>query len=177
MEIIAMCGLDCGTCPAYRAHVTDDWALREATAKEWSKTYGFEAKPEMIDCVGCTEIEGVHVGYCFECAIRKCGLGRGVVNCAVCELYEGCPTLGGFLAKVPLAKANLEKIRFAADPKATAKPKAKLKVKTKAKPKPKPRAKAKAKVKSKAKPKPKVRPKKEAAPRAKKPVKKTRRSR
>jgi hypothetical protein len=162
MEVIAMCGLDCGTCPAYRAHVTDDWALREATAKEWTTAYGFEAKPEMIDCVGCTVIEGVHVGYCFDCAIRKCGLGRGVVNCAVCELFEGCATVGEFLAKVPQAKANLEKIRAAA-----AAPKAAIK----------PKAKAKPKVKPKAKPKPKVAPKKKAAPKAKKPAKKTRRSR
>ena len=153
MEIIAFCGLDCGTCPAYRAHVTDDWALREATAKEWSTAYGFDAKPEMIDCVGCTVVEGVHIGHCFECAIRKCGLGRGVANCALCEAFEGCAIIGDFLAKVPHAKANLEKVRASA--------KAKVKAMPKPKPKAKPILKAEAKpgVKSKAKPKAKAKPK------------------
>lgn len=165
MEIIAMCGLDCGTCPAYSAHVTDDWGLREATAKEWSKSYGFECKPEMIDCVGCTVVEGVHIGHCFECAMRKCGLGRGVANCGVCDLFDGCAVIGEFLVKVPQAKANLEKVRASAKPKIKATPKRKAKPKLKAKP----MAKAKPKTKAKAKPK--------AKPKAKKPAKKARRSR
>ena len=179
MEILAICGLDCGTCPAYQAHVTDDWGLREATAKEWSTAYGFDAKPEMIDCVGCTVVEGVHIGHCFECAIRKCGLERGVANCAVCGLFEGCATLGDFLAKVPQAKANLEKVRAAAAPKFETKPKAKLKAKAVAKPKPKAKAKPKAELKAKPKPKAKAKPplKKKAAPKAKKPFKKARRAR
>jgi len=94
-------------------NVTADWALREVTAKEWSTAYGFDAKPEMIDCVGCTVVEGVHIGHCFECAIRKRGLGRGMANCAVCEMFEGCAIIGDFPAKVPHAKANLEKVRAA----------------------------------------------------------------
>jgi len=113
MENISICGLDCATCPAFTAHITDDWGLREATAKEWSKAYGFECKPEMIDCVGCTTVDGVHVGHCYECAMRKCGLGHGAANCAVCEAFESCSLIGDFIAKVPQAKANLEKIRTA----------------------------------------------------------------
>ena len=175
MEILAICGLDCGVCPAYLAHVSDDWGLREATAKEWSTTYGFDAKPEMIDCVGCTVAEGVHVGYCLECAIRKCGLERGMANCAVCELFEGCATIGDFLAKVPQAKANLEKVRASAKPrvKPKAKPKPKAEVKAKPKPKPKPKLKPKLKVKSKPAPKSKAK----AKPKAKKTAKKARRAR
>ena len=121
---------------------------------------GSNAKPEMIDCVGCTVVEGVHIGHCFECAIRKCGLGRGMVNCAVCELFEGCAIIGEFLAKVPQAKANLEKVRASAKPKAKAKPKIKAK--------PKPTLKIKTKPKAKLKIKPKLKPK------AKKPAKKAR---
>jgi hypothetical protein len=171
MEILAMCGLDCGTCPAYKAHVTDDWGLRVATAKEWSTVHGFDAKPEMIDCVGCTVVEGVHIGYCFECAIRKCGLERGVANCAVCGLFEGCATVGVFLAKVPHAKASLEKVRAAAAPKVEANPKRKLR------PKSKPGVGAKTKPKSKAKPKARAKSVSGLKPKAKSSGKKPRRSR
>lgn len=73
---IAICGLDCSVCPAYVVHQTGDAALREKTAEEWKKQYGAEITPEMVDCAGCTVLEGPHIGYCFECEIRKCGLEK-----------------------------------------------------------------------------------------------------
>jgi hypothetical protein len=167
MEYLSICGLDCAVCPAYTAHITDDWGLRKATAKEWSKAFGFECKPEMIDCVGCTTVDGVHIGHCFECVIRKCGLGRGVANCGLCEMFEGCAIIGDFLVKVPYAKANLERARASAKPKLAVKPKAK----------PKPKMKPKAQVKPKAKAKPKAQPKAKTAKTAKRPGTKARRSR
>jgi hypothetical protein len=110
---IAMCGLDCATCPAHIAYLTDDRTLREKTAVEWSAAYHFDFKPEMVNCVGCTVVEGPHIGHCSECAIRKCGQGKGVANCAVCPAFLGCTTIGDFLAKVPPAKANMDEIRAA----------------------------------------------------------------
>jgi hypothetical protein len=167
MDIIAICGLDCAVCPAYAAHITDDWGLREATAKEWSTAYGFECKPEMIDCVGCTTVDGVHIGHCHECAIRKCGLERGVVNCAVCELFEGCAIIGDFLAKVPQAKENLEKARASAKAMPEAEPRPILESKTKPTPKLKAKPKRKPKPKSKPAPKRKLRSKPRVKPKAK----------
>ncbi len=111
-RMISMCGLDCSACPAHLAYLTNDQALREKTAVEWSKAFQAELAPHMINCVGCTDVEGVHIGHCFECAMRKCGLGRGVRNCGECDDY-GCATIAAFLEKVPPAKANLEDIRSA----------------------------------------------------------------
>jgi hypothetical protein len=110
-KMISICGLDCSVCPALIVHQTGDQALREKTAKEWSAAYHADFKPEMVDCVGCTATQGVHIGHCSECAIRACGLARGVANCGVCPDFEGCSTIGDFIAKVPPAKANLEEIR------------------------------------------------------------------
>jgi hypothetical protein len=110
---ISFCGLDCSTCPAHVAHLTGDQALREKTAKEWSTAYHADIKPEMVDCVGCTATEGVHIGHCGECAMRVCGLDKGVANCGRCAKFEGCATIGEFIAKVPPAKANLEEVRAA----------------------------------------------------------------
>jgi hypothetical protein len=106
----AMCGLDCSICPAFIARKTNDQALREKTAVQWSKDYHVEFKPKMVNCDGCTAIGGVHIGHCAECEIRICALAKGVRNCALCAEYP-CPTISAFIAKVPPAKENLEKIR------------------------------------------------------------------
>jgi len=111
-KMISVCGLDCSVCPAHIAYLTDDQALREKTAAEWSKAYQAELTAAMINCVGCMAVEGAHIGHCYECTMRKCGLNRHVENCGVCADY-GCDIIAGFLAKVPPAKANLEEIRAA----------------------------------------------------------------
>ncbi|MCX6565092.1 MAG: DUF3795 domain-containing protein [Candidatus Aminicenantes bacterium] len=107
---IAICGLDCAVCPAYIVHQTGDKALQKKTAGEWKAQYGADITPEMVDCVGCVMVRGPHIGHCFECEIRKCGLAKKVKTCAACVLYP-CPIISGFIEKVPPAKANLEKIR------------------------------------------------------------------
>jgi hypothetical protein len=111
-KMLSMCGLDCAACPAFLAHQTNDQALREKTAVEWSQQFHADLKPADINCVGCVKVEGVHIGHCGECEIRKCGLGRKVENCALCSDFE-CETIGKFLANVPWAKANLEEVRRA----------------------------------------------------------------
>jgi hypothetical protein len=114
-KILGMCGLDCGACPAFIAHRTNDHALREKTASEWSSQFHVDIKPADVDCVGCVKTKGAHIGHCAECEIRKCGLARKVKNCALCGDYP-CQVLAGFLAKVPPAKANLEEVRRSRQP-------------------------------------------------------------
>ena len=109
-EMLAMCGLDCAVCPALLAHENDDQELRVRTAADWSKRYGVEFEAAQINCVGCLNLKGVHVGHCGECKIRKCGLERGVKNCAQCDSYP-CNTISSFTESVPPAKANLEALR------------------------------------------------------------------
>ena len=109
--IIAACGLDCAACPAYIAWKTDDQELRIKTAAEWTKMYGFDAKPEMINCVGCmTDTDGPRVGHCSVCEYRSCAMERSLSTCAACGEFP-CKSLAGFLAQVPAAKANLEALR------------------------------------------------------------------
>lgn len=109
-KTLAMCGLDCATCPAHVAYKTNDQALREKTAAEWSKQFGVAMKPTDINCVGCLKTKGPQLGHCAECDIRKCGLGRKVKNCALCSDYP-CDKISKFTASVPPAKANLEAVR------------------------------------------------------------------
>ena len=104
---IAYCGLDCSECGAYKAAKNNDQGLRERTAAEWTKKYSFNFTPEMINCTSCRE-EGVKVGHCHVCEIRKCGIGKGVINCGVCGDYGTCKRINDFIAMVPDAAHNLE---------------------------------------------------------------------
>ena len=107
---LAMCGLDCAACPAFVAYRTDDQALREKTAAEWSQQFHADLKPADINCVGCLQTKGVQIAHCAECEIRRCGLDRKVKNCALCSDYP-CERISQFLANVPPAKANLDEVR------------------------------------------------------------------
>lgn len=109
-KIIAACGLDCAACPAFIAAATNDQALREKTAKEWSSAFGFDCKPEMVNCHGCMATDGVQIGHCAECEIRLCALGKDVSSCAACADF-GCAKLVAFWKDAPDARKNLEAIR------------------------------------------------------------------
>lgn len=110
-EMMAICGIDCARCSAYLATQADDNALRAKTATEWSKMFEHEFKPEDINCDGCLQEDGRHVGYCGMCEIRKCGRERELTSCAYCRDYA-CEKLEGFFKMGPAdARANLEKLR------------------------------------------------------------------
>jgi hypothetical protein len=106
-KMLAYCGIDCSECPAYLAHTRNDQALREKTAPEWSKAYGFDFKPSDINCVGCTATIGVHIKHCAECEFRSCGQARAVANCGRCSDYP-CAKIAKFHEMVPPAKQNLD---------------------------------------------------------------------
>jgi C1A family cysteine protease len=106
-KMTSYCGIDCAECGAYLAMKNNDQALREKTAAEWSKVHNFAFTPEMINCTSCKQTNGVHVGYCSECEIRKCASVKGVVNCGACSEFKTCKTINDFLAKCPQLAENL----------------------------------------------------------------------
>ena len=103
---IAYCGLDCAQCGAFLALKNNDQALREKTAAEWTIAHNFDFTPDMINCVSCKG-DGIQVGYCSQCEIRKCAREKGVENCGVCADFKTCKTIQDFIAMVPCAGANL----------------------------------------------------------------------
>ena len=108
-EMIAICGLPCKECGAFKATRADDDELRAATAKEWSQMYNADLKPEDINCDGCRG-GGVLFQHCTVCEIRKCGVARGVDNCAHCDEYA-CEKLDEFFKMVPDCRARLDAVR------------------------------------------------------------------
>lgn len=108
-QIIAFCGIECTSCPAFIAYKTDDDELRKKTAEDWSKAFGADIPFETINCVGCLAPSGVKINYCQECEIRKCASEKEVKNCAHCSDYV-CDKLNKWFVNAPDAKKRLDEI-------------------------------------------------------------------
>jgi len=111
-KILAYCGLSCDECGAYIATVNDDDAKRAEMAETWSKEFNGNLKPSDINCVGCLSTEEPLFMHCKVCEIRKCGIERGVENCAHCDDYA-CDQLVKFFEMAPPCREALERIRNA----------------------------------------------------------------
>ena len=106
-QLIACCGLDCETCDARIATLTDDNALREVTARKWAEMNNApEITAETINCMGC-RTDGTKFGYCSMCGIRSCATGRGYETCGECAELNSCPKIGPILQHSPDARSNL----------------------------------------------------------------------
>ena len=109
-KLSACCGLNCVTCDARTATVTNDDALRAKTAEAWSVQYQApDITPEMINCTGCRE-PGVKFGHCEVCEIRNCVKSKGFQTCADCDQLERCGIVGNVLQFVPEALENLKSL-------------------------------------------------------------------
>jgi hypothetical protein len=106
-KMVAYCGLVCTDCDALKATQQNDDKMRAEIAAKWSKEYNHPFKPEDINCVGCIPTEGVQVGHCQICEIRKCGQEKGVKNCGWCADYS-CEKTDGFFKMVPDCKKTLD---------------------------------------------------------------------
>jgi hypothetical protein len=109
-NMIAICGLPCHECGAFKATQADDDRKRAEVAAEWSKMYDAELSAADINCGGCTSDGSVLFQHCTVCEIRKCGTARGVVNCAHCKDYA-CEKLEEFFKMVPDCRTMLDGIR------------------------------------------------------------------
>jgi hypothetical protein len=105
-KLIAYCGSNCAECGAYVALKTNDQALREKTAVEWTKMHNFTFTPDMINCMGCKG-DGVKICHCSVCDVRKCASEKGVATCTDCTDFKTCKIISDFNAYVAQATARL----------------------------------------------------------------------
>jgi hypothetical protein len=111
-KLIACCGLNCVTCDARIATVTNDNELRAKTAEKWKVQFNVpDISPEMINCTGCRE-EGVKFEHCEQCEIRNCVKSKGFKTCADCDKMESCPIVGNVHKYVPDALENLKSLKL-----------------------------------------------------------------
>jgi len=88
------CGLNCKECKTYIATITNDDALRESEAKNWTKVFNKEFTKEMMNCTGCKG-HGVRVWLCSECPVRNCAINKGLNACVDCKEYP-CETIKAY---------------------------------------------------------------------------------
>lgn len=108
--LISFCGLPCHECGAYLATKNNDDKKRAEVAELWSKEYKADLKPEDINCEGCISRSDNVFNYTKICEIRKCGIEKGIENCAHCGDYA-CEKLEKFFEMVPDAKSRLDEIK------------------------------------------------------------------
>ena len=105
-KLISCCGLNCATCDARIATVSNDDELRKATAEKWKKMYNVpDMSLAMINCTGCRE-EGVKLAHASVCEIRKCVKAKGYNTCGDCQIIETCALVSPIHKAVPEALQN-----------------------------------------------------------------------
>lgn len=108
-EKLSPCGVVCATCDAFIATQNNDPALFAKLAEQFKQNFGEDIAPEKIRCDGCMN-DGAHIGFCFECAIRKCVIERGIETCADCAEFP-CAKGQFIWTEVSVSKARLIKLR------------------------------------------------------------------
>jgi Protein of unknown function (DUF3795) len=109
-KLISCCGLNCATCEARIATVTNDDELRKATAEKWKTIYNVpDISPAMINCTGCRE-EGVKIGHWSTCQIRICATKKGFATCGECKEMDTCSLISPVHKSVPEALFNLKNL-------------------------------------------------------------------
>jgi hypothetical protein len=110
-KMIAYCGLVCTNCPTFLATKNDDDVARKKTADMYAELYGFNLKPEEINCDGCLTIGGRKNTYCQDCEIRPCCSKKGLKNCIHCAEHQECEKINNLHELSFKARACFESLR------------------------------------------------------------------
>jgi hypothetical protein len=109
-KLIACCGLNCETCDARIATITNSDELRKETAEKWQKMFNAPSIPyEAINCTGC-RADGVKFSHCNECEIRNCVRAKGYDTCGDCADMATCQIVAFIHKHVPEAIDNLKNL-------------------------------------------------------------------
>lgn len=99
-QLIACCGLDCESCDARIATLTNNNALREKTAALWTKLNGVTITPEMINCTGC-RVDGAKTPFCDKlCLVHNCVREKRLDTCADCAQIRSFILPGGNISEI-----------------------------------------------------------------------------
>ena len=86
-RLAAPCGLYCGVCGVYIAHVDNNTKFKERLAT----VYGVSA--DQVRCEGCLSDD--LFAYCQTCPIRSCTIEKGIEGCHRCDDFP-CAFIEGF---------------------------------------------------------------------------------
>ncbi len=113
-EMIAYCGLSCGTCPIYLASRESNEKKKNdlimKIIKECKEQYGIEYSFQDInECDGCRSVGGKIFSGCEKCFVRICAIKKSIENCAYCNEYA-CGKLNELFKAAADAKKCLDSI-------------------------------------------------------------------
>jgi len=109
-KLIACCGLNCASCDARIATVTNNTVLLNETAEKWKAHYkAADFTADLIQCTGCRE-NGVKMVHCALCEIRNCVQSKNFQTCAECEFLENCELVGKIHKYDPATLENLKSL-------------------------------------------------------------------
>lgn len=90
-ELVAHCGLYCGSCGVYLATRSGGEELEQLAQR-------FGLAPEEMRCEGCSS--DVLFTHCRSCEFRDCTAGKGIENCEDCAEWP-CEKLKNFQTQMP----------------------------------------------------------------------------
>ena len=114
-RMIAYCGLVCSDCPTFVATQNDDDAARAQTAAFYSEKFGFDLKPEEINCDGCKSDAGKLIGYCRSCDIRRCCLAEKVWTTAQFAVISPVKASSSFISFPRMQRRALKRSKSGSD--------------------------------------------------------------
>lgn len=94
-DLIAYCGIDCGSCPLYKATVENSDELKGQVKADWESRYQLSLSLEDMACLGCKS--DVVYKYCVHCDLKSCNMSKGTANCTQCSDYA-CDRIQKFYA-------------------------------------------------------------------------------
>lgn len=109
-KLIAPCGLYCGCCDDYIAHVNNDEELKKKVAAAINKQLDMDILPGQVGCEGCRGKLHTKWSANLNCEVRRCAEQKGVLSCVLCDDFA-CEKLRSHFAGDINKKTNLHRIR------------------------------------------------------------------
>ncbi len=109
LDEIGYCGLKCYECAVYLATASNDDALKQKLAEEYSNE-NWKLTKDDINCRGCHLHESAENKMCHGCPIRPCAETKGVYTCADCPDYP-CQITEKFVPEGSDGRKTLESLR------------------------------------------------------------------
>ncbi|MEN8127733.1 MAG: DUF3795 domain-containing protein [Planctomycetota bacterium] len=109
-KLIAPCGLYCGNCNDYIAHIKNDDDLKKKVATAINKQLNINISSEQVGCEGCWGTLHTEYSSNLDCEVRCCAEQRNILSCALCENFP-CEKLQNHFKGDNKKKINLDRIR------------------------------------------------------------------
>ena len=86
VNLIAYCGINCATCPLYKATLNNDITKKQELAIKWGQLYNRSIDIRDMECCGCKTKKRFSLSD--KCDIAYCNISRDIDTCTQCSLHS-----------------------------------------------------------------------------------------